>query len=82
MAEILGPETEAWYCPRVEWIKPDGTVSSFEEDCPPFEERDEFRRIWSHDVCAPPNPDRWIVLIRLSKGGKMIAEGSISFIVK
>lgn len=38
-AEIRGPETEAWYCPRVEWQWPNGTVSATESDCPPFETR-------------------------------------------
>lgn len=47
IAEITGPETEEWYCPKVEWIKPDGTVSMVESDCPAFEERNS---------CQPPAP--------------------------
>jgi len=39
VAEIRGPEVEAWYCPRVEWQWPDGTVSAEESDCPPFDVR-------------------------------------------
>jgi len=38
-AEITGPETEELYCPRFEWLWPDGTVSAVESDCPPFEAR-------------------------------------------
>lgn len=38
-AEISGPEDEGWYCPRVEWTWPDGTTSSTESDCPPYEAR-------------------------------------------
>lgn len=40
VAEIKGPETEPWYCPRVDWEWPNGTVSTTESDCPPFEARD------------------------------------------
>jgi hypothetical protein len=40
-AEIRGPEDEKWYCPRVDWVWPDGTTSSTESDCPPFERRHE-----------------------------------------
>lgn len=40
-AEIKGPEAEGWYCPRVEWEKPDGTRAVTESDCPPFERRNE-----------------------------------------
>ena len=39
IAEIKGPETEEWYCPTVTWEFPDGTKSSHESDCVPFEER-------------------------------------------
>lgn len=39
VAEILGPDTEPWYCPRVDWTWPDGTTSSTESDCPPYEAR-------------------------------------------
>lgn len=46
-ARIVGPEAEAWYCPRVTWMKPDQTTSVSESDCPPFDERDE---------CWPPQP--------------------------
>ena len=42
-AEIRGPEVEAWYCPRVEWLWPNGAVSAEESDCPPFDMRWECR---------------------------------------
>jgi hypothetical protein len=44
-AKIKGPEVEEWYCPRVEWEKPDETVAAAESDCPPFDLRNE---------CYPP----------------------------
>lgn len=40
-AEIVGPEDERFYCPAVEWVKPDGTTSREESDCPPFQKRAE-----------------------------------------
>jgi hypothetical protein len=62
-AEIRGPEAEAWYCPEVRWQWPDGTVSTEESDCVPFEVRDrvgwhrEGERIV--DDPAPGFPRRW-----------------------
>lgn len=40
-AELKGPEVEEWYCPKITWIKPDGTKSVHQQDCPPFAERNE-----------------------------------------
>lgn len=39
VAEIRGPEDEAWYCPEVSWEWPDGTASTTTSDCPPFDAR-------------------------------------------
>jgi hypothetical protein len=71
-AEIRGPEAEGWYCPRVEWRWPDGTVSTTESDCPAFAERGRegwhregetvvddpagFPRRWARSVCLPAHP--------------------------
>jgi len=49
LAEIHGPITEEWYCPKVEWTWPDGTHSSEESDCPPFGEG-EGPHFWSNSV--------------------------------
>lgn len=40
-ANLQGAEDEGWYCPRVTWTFPDGTDHIQEEDCPPFERRNE-----------------------------------------
>ena len=34
-AEIVGPETEDYYCPEIVWLWPNGTRSSEEADCEP-----------------------------------------------
>lgn len=41
MVEIKGPETEEWYCPKIEWEFPNGTIATEESDCPTFEKRYE-----------------------------------------
>lgn len=38
---IQGPENERWYCPAIEWEFIDGTISTDESDCAPFEKRHE-----------------------------------------
>lgn len=38
-AEIVGPEDENWYCPKIEWEMPDSTNAVEESDCSPFEKR-------------------------------------------
>lgn len=84
IAEIVGPETEEWYCPKVTWEIPDGTRSSEESDCPPFDQREEFRRLWRRRICAPPTPvgtDAWEVGVELSKSGRTVAHGVVQFTV-
>jgi hypothetical protein len=83
-AAITGPETEEWYCPKVEWIKPDETVSMVEADCPVFAEREEFPRRWKLRICVPthPNGDMWEVTVRLSKSGRVVATSAGRFLVR
>jgi len=40
-AELKGPEVEEWYCPKVTWEFPDSTKATHEQDCAPFEQRNE-----------------------------------------
>jgi hypothetical protein len=83
-AEIVGPEVEGWYCPAIEWTFPDGTRASEESDCAPFDEREEYPRLWRRRVCAPAHPHglEWTVEVRLSRSGKTIARAEQKFIVK
>jgi hypothetical protein len=82
--EISGPETEAWYCPKIEWEFPDETRASEESDCAPFSTREDYPRRWSRRICAPPHPlgDTWVVVVRFSKGPESLAKGEIRFLVK
>lgn len=83
-AEIKGVEDERWYCPQVIWEMPDGTQAMEESDCPPFEEREDYPRIWRRRVCAPAHPkgDPWSVYVRLKKNDKVIGFSEIRFVVK
>jgi len=82
-AELAGEESEKWYCPKVTWEFPDGTQATEESDCAPFEERDEYPRIWRRRLCAPAHPqgEAWIVYVSLSKKD-VIARQEIRFFVK
>lgn len=57
-AEIKGPETEEFYCPKVRWINPDRTKAEIESDCPPFEERN---LVINKPECRPYIKNREIV---------------------
>ena len=84
VAEIKGPEVERFYCPRVEWAWPDGTMSSEESDCPPYETHELFPRFWSKRICLGPNPLglEWAISVRLLKRNEVIAQDHVSVWVK
>jgi hypothetical protein len=75
-ARIDGTVTEEWYCPQVEWIWPDGTVSKHEEDCVPWGEReDDGPVVWTQVryFAAGDSP----VDVELGKQGKVIAREQV-----
>ena len=64
---------EDYYCPRVEWEWEDGTKSSEESDCAPFEQATaaDHDRVWSH------SREYWdagqhLIVVRLYKGDRVI----------
>ena len=71
-AEIVGPETEEYYCPEVVWLWPNGTRSSQESDCEPFAERVEYPRRFSRRIAAHSHPRAYLVCVELRKGDEMI----------
>lgn len=74
-AELVGgDETEKYYCPEVEWtFPPDGLKATHEADCPPFDKREEFDRVWTIDKVLPESPEGgWVVRVALLKSGKVI----------
>lgn len=83
-AEIKGVEDERWYCPKIVWSMPDGTEAMEESDCAPFEEREDYPRIWRRRVCVPAHPygQAWSVRVKLLKNGKQFAQDEIRFYVK
>src|SRR5258706_13528625 len=54
-ARLLPPEVESedYYCPGVRWIAfpdtPDKLEAFEESDCPPFDKRDEYPRVWKRE---------------------------------
>lgn len=75
--DITGDVGEDWYCPRLEVRWPDGTVSTSESDCPPYEERNpEERTSWppfNHGFPAGTHN----VTACISKAGKQLACTSV-----
>jgi hypothetical protein len=74
VAEVKGgAEIESFYCPSVEWEWGDGTTSSAETDCSPFEEgKSQIRRRYSVEHHYK-NPGQFRVVLRLKKGDKVSA---------
>lgn len=76
-AEVVGPETEAWYCPRVVWRYPDGTESSNEGDCPEWAPGVESVRRWTKRGSLA-HPGTFPFEVRLEKPkGHTLARASI-----
>src|SRR5262245_11570514 len=72
VAEVKGgDDVESFYCPSVEWEWGDGTVSSAEADCTPFEEgKSQIKRRYSVEH-QYKNPGQFRVVLRLKKGDKV-----------
>ena len=74
VAEVRGgDELESFYCPSVEWEWGDGTTSSAEADCTPFEDgKSQIKRRYSVEHHYK-NPGQFRVVLRLKKGDKVSA---------
>ena len=74
VAEVKGGgEVESFYCPNVEWEWGDGTTSSAETDCTPFEEgKSQIKRRYSVEH-QYKNPGQFRVVLRLKKGDRVSA---------
>jgi hypothetical protein len=70
--EIVGPETEKYYCPEVVWVWPNGTRSSEESDCEPFEQRSDYPRRFTRRIAAHAFPRDYVVCVVLRKSGESI----------
>ena len=80
-AEIVGPETEKYYCPEVVWVWPNGTRSSQESDCEPFVERIDYPRRFTRRIGARAYPRDYVVCVELRKGGEAIDRSCARYVV-
>ena len=64
---------EDYYCPRVEWEWEDGTKTSEESDCSPFDQAsaDHHRKVWTR-ARAFKKSGTYAVKVRLYKADRMI----------
>jgi hypothetical protein len=81
-AEIVGPETEEYYCPKVVWIWGNGTRSSEESDCEPFETRSTYPRHFRRRVASPRRVQPYKVCVELRKADKKIDRSCTKFSVR
>ena len=75
VAEVKGGanDFEEFYCPSVEWEWGDLTSSTAEADCEPYEAgKSEIRRRYTVEH-RYKNPGGFRIVLRLKKGGKIIA---------
>jgi len=78
-AEIVGPETEAYYCPEVVWVWPNGSRSSEESDCEPFEQRGDYPRRFTKRIAAHAFPRDYVVCVELRKSGEAIDRSCVRY---
>jgi hypothetical protein len=81
-AEIVGPETEEYYCPTLIWIWGNGTRSSEQSDCEPFETRSEYPRLFRRRVASPGRVQPYRVCVELRKADKKIDRKCTKFSVR
>jgi len=78
----VGPETEEYYCPKVVWLWGNGTRSTEESDCEPFETRSEFPRLFRRRVASPGRVQPYVVCVELRKVDKKIDRSCTKFSVR
>ncbi len=74
---------EDYYCPRVEWEWEDGTRSSEESDCPPFDQAApaDHERTWTHSR-QYWDAGQHVAIVRLYKGDRMVRKVETSVDVR
>ena len=84
VAELRGgdDDTEAYYCPSVEWEWGDGTTSLAEADCDPFDAgKSQIKRRYTVEH-RYNNPGNFRVSLRLKKGSRVIAMANTNILVR
>ena len=80
--QIVGPETEKYYCPEIVWVWPNGTRSSEESDCEPFDAREHYPRRFTRRVVAPASHHDYVVCVELRKDDKTFDKDCIQYSVR
>jgi hypothetical protein len=83
-AELAGGanDYEEYYCARVEWEWGDGTSSSADSDCDPYEPgKSEIRRRYSSDHTFR-YPGSYEIAFRLKQGSKIVAFSKVTVQVR
>jgi hypothetical protein len=81
-AEIVGPETEEYYCPEVIWLWPNGTLSSEESDCEPFAARIAYPRHFNRYVSSRAQVRPYTVCVEIRKAGRKIDRSCTHYSVR
>jgi len=84
LAELKGgsDDAEDLYCPTVEWEWGDGTTSTAEADCNPYETgKSQIKRRYSVEH-QYRNPGAFKVLLRLKKGTRVTAAANASIQIR
>ncbi len=79
VAEVRGgsDDTEEFYCPTVEWEWGDGTTSTAEADCDPYEPgKSQIKRRYTVEHRFK-NPGGFRIALRLKKGTKVAAMANV-----
>lgn len=79
-AELKGGEdSEEFYCLKSEWQWPDGTRSSQQSDCLPYDGTIERRWTVQKRLSSPGD---YLVVFRLLRGKKVVGETSLTILAK
>jgi hypothetical protein len=77
-----GDDSEELYCPTVEWEWGDGTISTAETDCTPFEAgKSEIKRNYTVEH-QYKNPGNFKVYLRLKKGSRLAVSATTTVNVR
>jgi hypothetical protein len=80
-AEIVGRETEEYYCPEVVWVWTNGTRSAEESDCAPFESRSHYPRTFVRRVAAAAKQGAYVTCVELRKADEIVDRTCVRYFV-
>lgn len=80
-AQIVGRETEEYYCPEVVWVWTNGTHSTEESDCDPFESRNHYPRMFIRRVAARAKQGAYLTCVELRKADEIVDRACVRYYV-